>query len=348
MPILFVCSKETDYLQDLTYVGLSELLGKESLVDFPHHWQYCRERRFFWSKKLEYPRNLGFTFSEKCSSKKPTLNELRGMLRKNFFNLVVFASAKPDVLGIFQQLVEYIRVPWVFVDGGDWQDIGGDFKRLGGEECFELFQAICSRNSPAVVFKREIPLGTKKDFLFPLPFSVCVSKVPILAPASQKKTQVVFWAVESSDVRKEVFKLLKGKYDCEKNGSVSGKKFRKYSLKGDSYFKSLNGTEIALSFRGAGFDTLRFWEIPACGTLLLSERPIIEIPNNFSDKTQAVFCKNNLLDLTVLLDYYLAHKNEALEIAAAGQKHLLKFHTHIARTEYLIDVIESRLKIRLR
>lgn len=378
MQILFIASREYDYLQDLTYAGLVDLLGKDSVVEFPYHWQYHKERRFFWNKKLKYPKNLGreatpfrvqeaersrpllgtvpFLMRKEWGEGHPlglvsnksgsslfySLNKIEQSLKKNLFDLVILPSVKPDNLTIFSQLTDFIRVPWILIDGGDWQEIGGDFKRLGGDDYFNRFRNVCRLKSPSIIFKREMPIGNNENNVFPLQFSVNSSKVSVKSPAQIKKFQVQFWAVESSQTRREAFKLLKGRYDCDQNGTVAGQKFRKYRLKGDDYFNALNQSRISLSFRGEGFDTLRYWEIPACGSLLISENPAIQIPNNFLNKKHAVFCRNDLSDLLSLIDYYLEHEKEADEIAEEGQKHLLKHHTHIRRAEYLLDVFKSK------
>ena len=335
MRILYICSRETDYLQDLTFAGLKEVLGPDSVVDFPPRWQYRRRRRFPWSRKLEYPRNLGWTGGEAAPGW--SLDQVQ----KGDFDLAVLAGAKPDALAVFLELEDRIRCPWVFVDGGDRKEVGGDFERTGGKDCFETFQSLVRRKPPAAVFKRELPLGSKPEKVFPLPFSVNGALLPGLDPRSPKRNQVVFWAVESSETRRKAFQLLAGKYDCAANGSAPGQKFRKYGLRGDAYFRALNESHIALSFRGEGFDTLRYWEVPACGTLLISERPAIRIPDDFEDGRHVVFCRNDLSDLLSLIDRYLTHPKEAAQIAAAGQKHALAHHTHLRRAEYLLDVLGS-------
>ncbi|MBI3012689.1 MAG: glycosyltransferase family 1 protein [Elusimicrobia bacterium] len=352
MPILFICSQESDYLQDLTYAGLSEILPEGSVIEYPHHWQFHKQRKFFWSRRLEYPRNLGLISREGSSPScnHSSLEKIHQSLKKNEFQLVVLGSCKPDALLTLNSLLETIQAPWIFVDGGDRKEIGGDFERLGGKESLTLFQSICRNQKPALIFKRELPLQSSQEdifLLFPLPFSLQVSRVSVLPPNDHKKYQVLFWAVESSQTRKTAFRLLKGCYDCDQNGSISGQKFRKYSLKGEDYFEALNQSQIALSLGGEGFDTLRYWEIPASGTLLLSESPRIQIPNNFVSGQNAVFCKNDLSDLTALIDYYITHKNEASEIAREGQKHLLQYHTHIHRAESIRDILSSQLDIRI-
>jgi hypothetical protein len=262
---------------------------------------------------------------------------VKSALFQKQFDLVILGSAKPDALQSFYSLLEWMRCPWVFIDGSDWQEMGGDFERLGGKECLAVFQQICREKKPTAIFKRELPLNHTLENVFPLPFSVHTNHIPILSPVEKTKFQVQFWAVESSPTRKQVFELLKGRYDCDENGSVGGQKFRTYSFHGEDYFQAVNQCRISLSFRGAGFDTLRYWEIPALGSLLISEQPTIQIPNNFIAGKHAVFCKNDLSDLQDKMDYYLAHPKERNEIALEGQKHLLKYHTHVHRAEYVLE-----------
>ena len=54
---------------------------------------------------------------------------------------------------------------------------------------------------------------------------------------------------------------------------------------------------MALSIRGGGFDTIRYWEIVASKTLLISEMPDIVIPHNFEHGVHAIFCRPDLKDL---------------------------------------------------
>ncbi|OGR89262.1 MAG: hypothetical protein A3A86_01995 [Elusimicrobia bacterium RIFCSPLOWO2_01_FULL_60_11] len=339
--ILFVASRETDYLQDLTYAGLAEILGVEKVWDFPSHWQYHSEKRFFWNKKAEYPQNLGYTPSD----------QLCALSSFSEANLAVLASAKPDALQEFHKIFDELKCPWVFVDGGDRKEIGGDFKRTGGDASFRLFQELWRKRPPALVFKRELSLQSRDPLVLPFPFSFKSGDTLLNSAELSKvspKYDVLFWAVESSETRALAFQVLKGKYDCEANGSVPGQKFRKYGLRGKEYFEALASAKIALSFRGEGFDTLRYWEIPACGSFMVSEPPIIQIPENFKDGKHAVFCKPDLSDLTDKIDHFLKNEKEREDIARAGREHLLKYHTHRARAEYFIGKVKEVLSLDLR
>lgn len=221
------------------------------------------------------------------------------------FDCVILGSAKKDVFEKYMGFIDILPkdIPVVFIDGGDWGEIGGDVDR---GNWLDLFLEVVKKRAFNWVFKREYLLNKKYDKnVFPLPMAY---KGPeIMAPNSQH-FDVVFWAVESHPVRTKALEILEDKYDCKSNGTVLGQKFRKYARKGHSYLDELATAKIACNFRGVGWDTLRYWEIPAVGSLMISETPGIQIPDNFVDGQHAVFCEESLSNLTDLIDYYL--KNE--------------------------------------
>lgn len=104
------------------------------------------------------------------------------------------------------------------------------------------------------------------------------------------------------------------------------------------YYALLGRSKMALSVRGGGFDTLRYWEIVASGALLLSEQPDIEIPNNFVHGKHALFFRPDLSDLVDLVRTYASDAQACAAMAAAGHKYLLQHHTCERRAEYFLDV----------
>jgi hypothetical protein len=105
-----------------------------------------------------------------------------------------------------------------------------------------------------------------------------------------------------------------------------------------SYYDLMMRSKMALSVRGGGFDTMRYWEIPATKTLLLSEEPDIEIPNNFVHGQQALFFKRDLSDVLSLVNAYAKEEHECVAIAQRGYEHLLRYHTCERRAEYVLDI----------
>ena len=75
---------------------------------------------------------------------------------------------------------------------------------------------------------------------------------------------------------------------------------------------------------------------------MLSQKPGIEIPDNFVHGEHVAFCRDDLSDLTSLLDYYLSHEDEMAEMTERAKQHLQKYHTHLRRAEFLIDAAGFR------
>jgi spore maturation protein CgeB len=116
---------------------------------------------------------------------------------------------------------------------------------------------------------------------------------------------------------------------------------KKYKRKGMFYLQELASCKIGLNFRGAGWDTLRYWEIPALGGFMISQRSQIMIENNYVDGEDIVYCKDDLSDLVELCEYYLSHEEERRRIANNAKKRTEEFHTDIARAKIILDKIES-------
>lgn len=109
-----------------------------------------------------------------------------------------------------------------------------------------------------------------------------------------------------------------------------------------AYADRLQQHLMGISLAGNGFDTVRYWELPAHGALLLSERIPLAIPFDYEDGKHAVFF-DTVQEAYEKGAYYLAHPDEALEIAQAGHAHLLAHHTGSARARQCLARIQQRL-----
>ena len=125
---------------------------------------------------------------------------------------------------------------------------------------------------------------------------------------------------------------LQAHYDRKMDGYVSQ----------EEYVKTLLNVRIGIDIFGHGFDTVRYWELPAHGCMLLAERRPIHIPNNFQDGVSAVFF-GNTRELEEKLGYYLAHPQETDAIAHAGREHFLRYHTATARARQALTWITRNL-----
>lgn len=329
MKILFLASKNFDYGQDLLHRGLVSLLGNQSV-----HAQPWNSKFYLPVKK--YPKNLG------CGDRASLLAYFRSLVitPKNA-DLIIVGSAKPDVFENYLSIIDQIpsSTPVAFIDGGDWQDMGGDLARLGGGE---LWEQVTKKRPFDFIFKREYMKNkTYPKNVFPFPFSM--DPGALKAAAFQKPDKdVSFWAVESHPIRTQVLDLLTGQFDCDENGTGRNKKFSTYRYKGTRYHQELAKCKIVLSFRGAGWDTLRYWEVPALGPLLVSQNLDIVIPNDFEDGVHIAKCKDDLSDLIDICKYYLDNDSKRSAMTMAAYKHLVAHHTPLARARFLLERVQAK------
>jgi len=277
MRVLYINSHSADYVQDLTYSGLVKVLGLKSVVDY--HWN--KKYHIHYKK---YPKDLGYT---------------KGSFFPSIFNrnikdvdAVILGASKVDCFETYIEIVDEISpgIPIIFVDGGDQSEIGKD---LTIYERPELFEQAVSKRPFDFIFKREYLLEIKhENNVYPFPMSYNLDRMP--GPLEGKKYDVSFWAVESYPIRTQALKLLEDKFDCKRNGTETNQQFSQYKRKGLFYLQELAQCKIVLNFRGGGWDTIRYWEVPAMSTFMISQKSQIFIPNNFVDKESIVFCKDDL------------------------------------------------------
>jgi hypothetical protein len=322
MKILYISRNKSDYLQDILYTGLVKVLGISNVIDIP--WN----NKFHLNFK-KYPRNMGL-----CRN--TILSSLFSRFRAKDFSLVIVASCHPDTLKSYRGLAHKIpkSVPVVFVDGGDWEEVTGDLDRVGGRE---LYEEVMSIRPFDYIFKREYIIGKSYEKnVHPLPFAFNFDRMPPLTGGF--KYDVAFWAVESHPIRTEALNLIENEFDCKENGTVRNQVMKKYKRKGAFYLQELASCRVSLNFRGAGWDTLRYWEVPALGGFMISQKPGIVINNNFEDKKDIVYCKDDLSDLLDLCEYYLNHDAEREAIARSALDKMKSYHTDAHRGEEVLHV----------
>lgn len=323
MKLLFICSTQFDYLQDLTYSGLVKLLGSSNVCDYPWNPKYHLPIK-------NYPKNLGYT-----GFKLPYFSSIN----LSNFDAVIIGSAKKDALLTFEHLLPKIQsLPVVFLDGGDREEIGGDFFRLN---CGNDFERVFKKRYPELVFKREYisSLHAHQSNIIPFPFSFPYNIS--LKPAPEKKYEVSFWAQPKPEIREKAIKLLRSKYDCDQNGTTLNQSFKTYKRKGLFYLEEISRCKIVLNFRGGGWDTMRYWEAPAMETFMISQKPQILIPNNFEEGKHLAWVSDDLSNLIDKIDYYLKHDDIRNQMANNARGHLLNHHLNTHRAALLIDKIKT-------
>jgi len=174
-------------------------------------------------------------------------------------------------------------------------------------------------------FELDLPPGRETRELHPLPLA-CPSRVMLDAevtrdiPVSFIARMTHAYRLRCVDIlRREGFMVLFGA-----------------DLPREQYCWLLCRSKISVSVRGGAYDTLRYWEIPYAGALLLSQRLPIDIPDNFRDWESAVFF-DDPQDMVRQIRALLADEERLSRIAEAGKKLAREKHTAVGRARYLLD-----------
>ena len=360
MKILYITDSGLDYLADQLYTGLCKLLGWENVIDFPYKAYYHDPLR-----RAHYlPQNAGRRYDR---------GEVIELLQSHGIDLAVLSSPRRQAVETLDSLSRHARFPALaLVDGEDDRTVRRTlFERYPFGLYFKREMApVAAMGSGEALYRRLFPTPDLRQRIHPLPFSVVLETVPSVRQAD-KDVDVSYAGRVSHPKRVRAVAMLRGDPTLRFAGGLYADRTDRLSklaagpmskflakLKGDpyvgdtergkrlspnDYYGLLNRSKMALSIRGGGFDTLRYWEIVASNTMLISERPDIVIPDNFIDREHAVFCRPDLRDLTELVRYYAAHDRERESIAARGHAHLLAFHTCERRAEYFMRTCQAAL-----
>ena len=108
----------------------------------------------------------------------------------------------------------------------------------------------------------------------------------------------------------------------------------------ENYYHQINNSRACISIPGGGFDTLRFWEILAQGSLLISKRISIVIPNAPIEGLHYL-AFDTLEELRSIITFVINHPTEVDKIRFAGHNHALKFHTSEARKNLFLQSLSQ-------
>jgi hypothetical protein len=342
---------EDDYLQDVVFHGLATVLGPANVIEYPPIARYHGEPPPNW-QGADHWAQLWFTFSQ------PPPITLRELLATA--DAVVIGSIGPkNLLAVKDALSTRRRIPVVFIDGAD------DFyvRRI-----HSLVDVYCKREvllRGAASHSREVarrahrllrrrreqrdPLLDQTHVarasnrgLVPLPFA-WIGELP---SRSRQEYDIAFLGSHNTSVDLTTRKThVRGVVFEEKQHVrfLLVEQLRRLAAEGlavrvlaegerlsrSEYLATLSRTRIGISVRGSGFDTQRYWEIPACGATLLAEPPRIVIPKNFENGREAVFAPVRAMPQIVRA----LSERDADRIAQAGHEALATRHTSVQRAE---------------
>ncbi len=313
--LLIIGHTNADVGADALYDGLCRTLGAEQVVEYPWKAHYHGAPT---AEHIHHP----------CASNHPgrpyTVEELVHELQAGRFDIILYAD--PLELTATEEVERLMSAnPDTPVFLLDTQDQGFN--------AFDAMRRRIRRETTAGAFKRELLIGHNYGpQVWPLNLSCMDGAIPETLPP--KRTRDLFWAGHRHlGLRRLYLDSIEQHFERRFPLHVSPVEYR----------KMLGESLLGLDFFGLGFDTVRYYELPAHGCMLLAERRPIHIPNNFRDGREAVFF-DDLPELIEKLHYYLAHKREAAEIARAGHTHLQLHHTSSARAGQMLAHIYCRVQ----
>ena len=342
MRVLFLTDPAPDYLADLTYIGLCRILGNEHVVDFPSKQTYHEPHH-----RVHYiPQVAAHGYGEQ---------DILALLRGGAFDLAILSSPRAAVVAALRGLAKHVSLPPLVL--------------LDGEDDSSIREDLWEQSGAVLYFKRELHKNRKvkhRERLMALSLSIVRDQLPTYAPA-ERVLDVSYAGRVSHPRRKQAVDLLSGAPNLRFEGYLYADNTDRQSkiltglprlwakLMGDplvpvhrrgtkldpeAYYQLMTRSKMALSVRGGGFDTLRYWEIPAMNTVLLSEESDIEIVNNFVHGYSALFFKPDLSNLVSLVQTYANEPRLCADIAQRGMDHLMRHHTCEKRAEYLINMCQ--------
>ncbi len=311
--VLCVLYPMPHYGIDVLYAGFCEVFGVDHVVDFPYK---ASLHGAILENYKQYPCNLNHP------GRPRSMDEILTELRAGLYDLMIYADCELSIGrdGARELFLAARNIPVCIVDAMD------SFVNLRS-----MIVEAADIPPDTVYFKREMLHQVDYGpWAYPLPFAYLDARVPDLV-ALPRETPV-FWAgVRNFGTRR---------YYLEGLEQLLGKPFPN-NLSQQEYAQALLNARIGINLAGAGFDTVRYWELPAHGTMMLSERLPIRIPHNFEDGKDALFF-SDVWELTECLEHCLAHPEECSRIALSGRERLLRHHTASARALQCLACLRER------
>lgn len=107
-----------------------------------------------------------------------------------------------------------------------------------------------------------------------------------------------------------------------------------------SYFRFLRSSRASISFPGGGFDTARFWEIAAAGSLVVSKTITLDLPD--PPRPWEHYVPFDTFDeLTAAIRFVHNSPDRADQIRRAGNEHVLRHHSPDGRARYVVEQIRE-------
>lgn len=336
MRILFLSSESsTEHMADFLYNGFVELYGHENVIDYPYKPRYhvkelqdTGDAYLYWCSCID---------KDADNRKHYTIDDFNEIVQKvnnKEFDLLI---ASIRAYNTFVQIKNHTwPIGTIIINGEDLSD--DDYLKFVPKltPYWNNIDMILQRE-----YKHNIPFDKKVvPFSCPCP----IRNLPNIGFNKDKKIDLFCHLGDTHPFRKDLReKLLQISKNLGITSLIGNNHFTVHE-----YFRLMNNSKICIMSGGLGWETTHYLDIPFAKSMLFAQHPEnalhpgtlkldpIVYPNNFKDRYSAIFYKNDLSDIELLIKYYLSHDKEREDITKKGYEHLMNNLTckHIA--EYVI------------
>jgi len=335
MKVLCLENYQGDLGGSFFFHGLKQVLGEDNVIEYPRkacfHGEVDR-RPCHDGRDIEVV-TAPFPWMPAYKDIKLSEDEVVQRVAEKYFDFLVVTERgeSQEAMQMLQGRFNPIPIPVIFCENEDYHHVRYD---------------LINQFQPVVSFKRELATDTyRKDDsprIYPLPFSFPADRAPDLSGV-EVEYDIVFLLGLTHWLRQYVWEKVSGwRRRYRIYAALGGKDpgSDDHFLCWEDYLRKMASARVAVSIRGGGQDTARYWEIPATGSLMLSGALTTIHPHPFRDGEQVVFFDNED-DFVTKIEHYLEHEDERKAIAAAGKKHLLDHHTCKARAEWFLEKVKA-------
>ena len=327
-----------DWSLDLLFAGLVRHYGPENVIDHPYHAKHREQLVFTGNPEHDWGlerRTLGYTPQNDKVIKYPD-QEIFWMLQRGEIRRI-FIDERPESYELYLRLrANFFKVPVVVVAGHDrfWN------------QSPEYVAAKYAPNLEAMFLDNWRPAYDSLSYANVYNWSTNFDHYWDRATCPKEKLyDVSFMGYNShGDRARFVDHILRKwghlrlKLDLERTPDT----MRSYVRK-DEYFRVMAQSEICLNLRGAAENgkTLRFYEIPYVGSMMLTQDSGAVQTHPFEQaKHCAYFTNEEQLDNWIGVLLSNPHMRE--KIAQNGHEHAMKLHTVDARMNQILEVLDGQ------
>jgi hypothetical protein len=165
---------------------------------------------------------------------------------------------------------------------------------------------------------------------------------------SEKVYDIFFMGYNSNKSRAKIIDHVARKYSKLNNTlfvECRPDTFDSFVMKRD-YFRTMAQSKICINLNGDAEcgKALRFYEIPYVGSFMLSQRFAGKQVHPFVDNEHCVYF-SDLFELDKCIDIALEDEEEREKIANAGHEHLTRYHTALARVNYMFEELNGQTSV---